>query len=51
MVEADSIPIRKYSKLFYIKWTPERCDAKNKMLYALSTYLVKKEFVGVFKEI
>lgn len=49
--DKDSVPIRKFSKLFFIKWIPADVDIKLRMLYCLGTYSVKNHIMGIHKEI
>lgn len=46
-----SIPVRKFTKLYYVRWSPNDLDPKLKMLYALGTANIKEKLQGVHKEI
>nr|AAC49404.1 WCOR719 [Triticum aestivum]AIL25717.1 actin depolymerizing factor [Triticum aestivum]AIZ95473.1 actin-depolymerizing factor 8 [Triticum aestivum] len=46
-VSEDSAGDTPRSKIFFIHWSPESADARNKMLYASSTEGLKKELDGV----
>ncbi|VAI39065.1 unnamed protein product [Triticum turgidum subsp. durum] len=47
VVDKDSAGETPRSKIFFIHWSPESADARNKMLYASSTEGLKKELDGV----